>query len=225
MPDGSPCASWAATVRALLCSRRRRADAGRRRARRSPGCPATSPWRPVALVLRGIARAARRRHRRGGGHARGRPQRRPSASGATWAGVVARSERALLALGARTTSPQRSRSSPWPSAFVDDVAVDGLRRHRAPAGGDREAGDRARATARRRARRSRRRSASARMLTHACPLVRGAVRGSSSRRRISRLSDASGAATLYREADDILRRRPRLGTLVDAGARTCAQPL
>ena len=28
------------------------------------------------------------------------------------------------------------------------------------------------------------------------------------------LSDARGAATLSREADDILRRRPRLGTLV-----------
>jgi LuxR family transcriptional regulator, maltose regulon positive regulatory protein len=37
------------------------------------------------------------------------------------------------------------------------------------------------------------------------------------------LSDARGAATLYHEADEILRRRPRLGTLADEAEQIRAQ--
>jgi LuxR family maltose regulon positive regulatory protein len=52
------------------------------------------------------------------------------------------------------------------------------------------------------------------MLTHALPWFSVQVRLELAAAHLA-VSDRRGAATLLRESDDILRRRPRLGTLVD----------
>ena len=51
------------------------------------------------------------------------------------------------------------------------------------------------------------------MLTHALSWFAVQARLELAKAHLS-LSDAAGAATLVREADDVIRRRPRLGTLV-----------
>ncbi len=96
MPDGSPFEAWAAMVRALLC---RDGSSGCRstQSSRCPACPPASPWRPSSLLLHGVAVLFS-----------GDPDRAEAildqaaeaavAGGAIWAGVVACSERALLAL-------------------------------------------------------------------------------------------------------------------------------
>ena len=97
MPDGSPFEAWAATVRALLCRNgveQMRADAELAVSSLPRGEPVAPGRHPPA---------------RGGGAALGRPRPRrkrswmqaaeaAAAGGAVWAGVVARSELALLAL-------------------------------------------------------------------------------------------------------------------------------
>ena len=54
MPDGSPFDAWLATVRALLCRsgvEQMQTDADLAVAALTP----TSPWRPVSILLQGIA--------------------------------------------------------------------------------------------------------------------------------------------------------------------------
>ena len=54
MPDGSPLEAWAATVRALLCRKgveQMQVDAELA----TSSLSAASPWRPVSIVMQGIA--------------------------------------------------------------------------------------------------------------------------------------------------------------------------
>ena len=96
MPDGSPLEAWAATVRALLCRKgieQMQVDAELAVSRLS----GASPWRPVSVLLHGVAVLF------SGDLDRaevilGEAAEAAAAGGAVWAGVVARSELALLAL-------------------------------------------------------------------------------------------------------------------------------
>ena len=118
MPDGSPLETWAATVRALLCRKgveQMRVDAELALSR----LPVTSQWHPVSVAPA-----------RDGGAVSGDPDRAEIilgrlrsaavAGGATWAGVVARSERALLALERGDLAAAESELA-LAGAFVEDV--------------------------------------------------------------------------------------------------------
>ena len=96
MPDGSPFEAWAAAVRALLCAKgveHMKVDAELAVTHLS----AASPWRPASVVLRGVAVLLSGDLDRAEAIFE-QAAEAAVAGGAVWAGVVARSERALLAL-------------------------------------------------------------------------------------------------------------------------------
>ena len=203
MPDGSPLEAWAATVRALLCREgveQMRADAELALSH----LPASSQWHPVSVLMQGW-----------GCCSRGRSTRRRSilgqaaeaavAGGATWAGVVARSERALLALERGDLAAAEAELA-LANAFVEDVPPTDyvvtaiLLAVTARLEIAKRQGARARMTL----------VAAHRMrplLTYALPWFSVHARLELAKAHLD-LSDASGAATLSREADEILRRRP-----------------
>jgi LuxR family transcriptional regulator, maltose regulon positive regulatory protein len=176
---------------------------------------AASPWRPVSILLRGMAvlfsgdldqaevildQAAEA----------------AVAGGAVWAGVAARSERALLALE-RGDLPAAESELALAGAFVEDVPSTDyvvtaiLLAVTARLEVAKGQGARARATLVV-AQRTRP------LLTHALSWFAVQARLELAKAHLA-LSDVRGAATLSREADGILRRRPALGTLVaDANA-------
>ena len=131
MPDGSPLEAWAATVRALLCRKgveQMQIDAELALSR----LPASEPVASRRLVLHGMAVLFS-----------GDPARAEVildeaadaavAGGATWAGVVARSERALLALERGDLAAAESELA-LAARVRRRRAVDGLCRDRDPAG-------------------------------------------------------------------------------------------
>ena len=209
MPDGSPLDAWAATVRALLCREgveQMLADAERALSR----LPVTSQWHPVSVLMHGMGMLL------SGEIVQaevilGQAAEAAVAGGATWAGVVARSERALLALERGDLAAAEAELA-LANAFVEDVPpTDYVVTAILLA-----------ATARLEI--AKRRGARARMtlvaahrmrplLTHALPWFSVHARLELAKAHLD-LSDASGASTLSREADEILRRRPGLGTLV-----------
>jgi LuxR family maltose regulon positive regulatory protein len=209
MPDGGPFEAWAATVRALLCRKgveQMQLDAELALDR----LPAASPWRPVSVLLRGVAvlfsgnldqaeaildQAAEESH----------------AEGAVWAGVVARSELALLALERGDLAAAESELA-LAGAFIDEapsadyVVTAILLAVTARLAIAKGQGARARKTLLG-AQRMRP------MMTHALSWFAVQSQLELAKAHLA-LSDARGAATLSRDADDILHRRPRLGTLV-----------
>ena len=209
MPDGGSLEAWAATVRALLCREgieQMRVDAELALS----GLPATSQWHPVSVLTHGMAMLF------SGEIAQaevtlGQAAEAAVAGGATWAGVVARSERALLALDRGDLAAAESELA-LARAFVEDVpSTDYVVTAILLAATSRleiakRQGARARATlvAAHRTRP---------LMTHALPWFSVHARLELAKAHLD-LSDASGAATLSREADEILRRRPALGTLV-----------
>ena len=212
MPDGSPLEAWAATVRALLCRKgveQMQVDAELA----TSSLSAASPWRPVSIVMQGIAVLLT------GDRDRAEVILEEAADaavagGAVWAGVVARSERALLALDRADVTAAESEFD-LACSFLDeapsaDYVVTGLM-----------LAVKARlALAKGQGARAREALASAQrirpMMTHALSWFAVQVRLELAKSHLD-LSDPRGAATLYHEAGAILRRRPRLGTLV-AGA-------
>ncbi len=209
MPDGSPFDAWQATVRALLCRKgveQMQLDAELA----ASHLPAGSPWRPVSVLLHGVGlllsgdldraesileQAAELAH----------------AEGSVWAGLVARSELALLALE-RGDLPAAESELVLAGAFIDDVTSTdyvvttmllAVTARVAVAKGQ---GARARKTLLR-AQRMRP------MMTYALSWFAVQAQLELAKAHLA-LSDAHGAATLSRDADDILHRRPRLGTLV-----------
>ena len=144
------------------------------------------------------------------------------AGGATWAGVVARSERSLLALERGDLAAAESELA-LAGAFVEDapstdyVVTAILLAVTARLAIAKGQGARAR-TALVAAQRTRP------MLTHALPWFAVHARLELAKAHLA-LSDSVGAATLSREADDILRRRPALGTLVARGGRDPSEAL
>jgi LuxR family maltose regulon positive regulatory protein len=209
MPDGSSLAAWAATVRALLC--RRGVEQMRKDAEFAiAGLPDASPWRPVSMVLRGVATLL-------SGDADGaepifaETTEAAAAGGAIYAGVVAHCEQALLALERGDLDAAESHVA-LASALVDDapsadyVVTAILFAASARVAIARGQGARARellATAQR----------VRPMLTHALSWFSVQTRLELAKAHLA-LSDPRGAATLYHEADEIMRRRPNLGTLV-----------
>jgi LuxR family maltose regulon positive regulatory protein len=208
MPDGTPLETWAVTVRALLCRKgveQMQIDAELALTR----LPATSQWYPVSVLLRGIGMLFS-----------GDADRAEAilaeaadaavATGATWAGVVARSELALLALD-RGDLPAAESELVLAGAFVDDapstdyVVTAIMLAATARLAIAKGQGARARTTlvAAQRTRP---------MMTHALSWFSVHARLELAQAHLA-LSDARGATTLYHEADDILRRHPSLGTL------------
>jgi LuxR family transcriptional regulator, maltose regulon positive regulatory protein len=209
MPDGSSFEAWASTVRALLCREgidQMQIDAELATSHLS----AKSPWRPPSILLHGMGVLL------SGDLDRaeiilGQAAEAAVAEGAVWTGVVACSERALLALergDLALAESERSRAC----AFIDDASsadyvvttiLLAVTARLAIAKGQ---GARARQTL-----------ASAQrmrpMLTHALSWFAVQAQLELAKAHLA-VSDVRGAATLYHEAVDILRRRPRLGTLV-----------
>jgi LuxR family maltose regulon positive regulatory protein len=209
MPDGSPASAWVSTARALLCRRgveQMRADAEAAVAELSD----QSPWRAPTMLLHGVSVLLSGDSKEAEALL-GRAAETAAATGAVYAGVVAHSERALLALERGDLSAAESEVA-QASAFVDDapsadyVVIAILLAARARLAIAQGQGARAREllAAAQRVRP---------MLTHVLSWFSVQARLELAKAHLD-LSDASGAATLYHEADDILRRRSRLGTLV-----------
>ena len=210
MPDGSPHTAWAATVRALLCRRgleQMQEDADFAVANLTPA----SPWLPVSILLQGVAAVL-------SGDVEAAEQlltkaaETAAAGGAVYAGVVAHCELALLALE-RDDLSSAADALAAANAFVDDApSADYVITGLLLATGARLA------IAQGQGARARQALAAAQrvrpMLTHALSWFAVQTQLELARSHLD-LSDARGAATLYHEADEILRRRPRLGRLVE----------
>jgi LuxR family transcriptional regulator, maltose regulon positive regulatory protein len=209
MPDGSSFEAWAATVRALLCRKgveQMQIDAELAVSR----LPAASPWRPASVLLQGVGVLL------SGDLDRGeaildQAAEIAVAGGAVWVGVVARSERALLALERGDLAAAESELAlgnalieDAPSAeYVHTVLLLAATARLAIAKGQGARARQALVSAQR----------MRPMMTHALSWVSVQARLELAKSHLA-LSDARGAAVLYHEADDILHRRPRLGTLV-----------
>ena len=209
MPDGSPLEAWAATLRAFLC-RNGVEQMGVDAELAVSLLPAASPWRPVSLLLAALSTLFSGDTDRAEA-ALAEAAEAAAAGGAVWAGVLAHSERALLALERDELEAAESELA-LADAFVDDTpSVDyvvsailfAVTARLAIAKGQ---GARARQTL-----------ASAHrlrpMMTSALPWFSVQSRLELAKTHLA-LSDPAGAATLHREVQDILSRRPKLGILV-----------
>jgi LuxR family transcriptional regulator, maltose regulon positive regulatory protein len=209
MPDGSPFAAWSASVAALLCRRgveQMQKDAAFAVAHLT----AASPWRPVSLLLEGVASLL------SGNEAAaeklfGTAAESAEASGAVYAGVVARCQLALLALERGELDIAVAEADVASSLVEDapsaDYVVTGLL-----------LATMARlAIAQGQGARARQHLAAAHRvrpaLTYALSWFAVQTQLELAKAHLA-LSDVRGACTLYHEAEEILRRRPRLGTLV-----------
>jgi LuxR family transcriptional regulator, maltose regulon positive regulatory protein len=213
MPDGSTLEAWTAMVRALLCKQgveQMQTDAEFA----SSHLPPTSPWHPVSLLLRGMPVLLSGDLDRADAIL-GQAAEAAVAGGAVWAGVVARSQRALLALERGDLAAAESELA-LADAFVEDgpstdyvaTAISlAVRARLSIAKGQRAQARTTLAVAQH----------TRPLMTHALPWFAVHALLQLARAHLA-LSDAAGATALYREADDILRRRPGLGTL-EADAR------
>jgi LuxR family maltose regulon positive regulatory protein len=199
----------AAVARALLCRsgvERMRADAELALSL----LPATSPWRPPVLILHGMAVLLS-----------GAPEQADAildhaaetalAQGAVWAGVVARSERALLALERGELAAAEAELD-LASAFIEDTPsveygvtaiLHAATARVAVARGEGARASRALVTAQR----------TRPLLTYGLSWFSVQARLELAKAHLA-LADPRGARTLVIEAEDILHRRPKLGTLV-----------
>ena len=216
MPDGTTAEAWTASARALLCRKgveQMKADAEQAMAQFSRG----GTWRHLSVLLAGISALLSGDEERAealfGGLTEG-----ASADGALFVVVAAHSQLALLALGRGDLEGA-------------ELALAGVRTH------DSQAADymvnglllavTARvALARGQGARARQALAAAQRLrpvmTAAVPWLSVQVRFELAKAHLS-LRDPRGAATLYHEAEEILRWRPRLGTLVAEAAEIRAR--
>jgi LuxR family transcriptional regulator, maltose regulon positive regulatory protein len=218
MPDGSPTAAWLAAARALLCRRgpeQMRKDAELAVAELAPG----SPWLPSSLVLEGVALLL------SGDADAARPKltlaiEAAADGGATYAGVVAHCELALLALEGGELASAASdlavasalvEDSPSPDYVLNGLLLAVTARLSIAEGQGARARQVLAAAQRVRP-----------MLTHALSWFAVQTQLELAKAHIA-LADSRGASTLYHEAEAILRRRPRLGTLVGEAERVREQ--
>jgi LuxR family maltose regulon positive regulatory protein len=208
MPDGSPLGAWAAAVRALLARggvEQMQADADLAVAELTT----TSPWLPGSMLLQGMATLLSGDAERAEALF-GEAADLARATGAVWAGVVAHSESALRALerdDETTAEAELARAGDLvDDALSSDYVMTAVKL----------AATARLALARGQGARARQALAAAQRLrptlTHAVPWFSVQVRLELAKAHLA-LKDPRGAATLYHEAEDILRRRPRLGTL------------
>jgi LuxR family maltose regulon positive regulatory protein len=211
MPDGTPSPEpWAALVRALLCHHgveRMKADAQAAREGLSP----SGPWPPIALLLDGIATFLLGETDEAAAILRDAAELAAS-SGAVYAGVVAHSELALLAL-AREDVDAAEAHVLEARALVDDERMGDylptalLLAASAQVAICRGAGPRARLEL---ALAQRLRP----QLTHAAAWFTIQAQLELAATHLA-LEDRAGATTLLREAKQVLRHRPALGTAVE----------
>jgi LuxR family transcriptional regulator, maltose regulon positive regulatory protein len=209
MPDGSPTAAWLATARALLARNgveQMRVDAEQAVDELTP----SSPWRAAALLFAGVAVEI-------GGDLSSADRILTEAaetavtSGALWPGVIARSELSLLVLAGGDVARAEAEAT-LARELVEDaptaehVATALLLAANARIAVARKHGAQARQalTAAQRLRP---------LLIHAPPWLSVRVQLELAKTHLE-LRDPRGASMLYNEAQDILRRRPRLGRLV-----------
>ena len=209
MPDGSPGSAWAVTVRALLCRagiEQMLIDTDRAVNELAP----VSPWRPPSMLLKGVALLL------SGDADRAEAQfvesvRAAEGTGAVWAGLVARSELALLALARGDVTAAEAELALAGELVEDAQSGDYVVTAIMLAATARVAIARGQGARARQALVSAQRMRPS--LTYALSWFSVQVRLELAKAHLA-LSDPRGAATLYYEAEDILRRRPRLGTLV-----------
>jgi LuxR family maltose regulon positive regulatory protein len=209
MPDGSPLDAWAPSVRALLCRQgveQMRVDAEAALTLLA----AASPWRPVSVLLRGIAFLLSGDSE----HADAILNQAAEVAvveGAVWVGVLAHSERALLALERDDLAVAESELA-FAGAFIDGTSAANhvvmamlfaVTARLAIAKGEGARAREALVSAQR----------IRPMMTYALPWFAVQARLELAKAHLA-LLDPRGAATLCREAEDVLRRRPLLGTLV-----------
>ncbi|HET8650963.1 MAG TPA: LuxR C-terminal-related transcriptional regulator [Gaiellaceae bacterium] len=209
MLDGSPSAApWAALVRALLC-RHGIEEMGADARLALDELPASSFWHPIGVAILGISllfegetESARRVLEEAAEESAG--------TGAIYAGVIARSELAILAIDAEDGETAEAQLAAARSLLdhqpIDEYVASAIY-----------------LAASARFALTRRQSASARdlvvratrlrpQLTQALPWFAVQVSLELSRSHLS-LGDIEGARTLFREASDVLHTRPELGTL------------
>jgi LuxR family maltose regulon positive regulatory protein len=210
MPDGTPSlAPWAATVRALLCRHgveQMQADAEAA----GEGLSPSSPWCPITLLLQGVGALLSAK----GEEAQAifvRAAELAASSGAVYVGVVAHAELALLALergdvDAAEEHVHESRSFVGEEQIGEYVPTALLLAASAQVAVRRGAGSRARRelTLAQRLRPQ---------LTHAISWLAVQAQLELAAAHLA-LEDPAGSTALVREAKDVLRRRPSLGTLV-----------
>jgi LuxR family maltose regulon positive regulatory protein len=209
MSDGSPSArSWAAIVRALLCHHGiegMRADAELALEELGP----SSFWRPIALLLLGVGVLFEGDLERAE-EVLEETAESATGSGAVYAGVVAHSELALLALDRR--DPRRAETElARAREFLEDQPIEEY----VPAALHLAASARLALESGQ--------AASARKLLVSAMRMRAYMSraipwfGVQTRLELARahlnLADVDGARTLIREADDVMQHRPALGTL------------
>jgi LuxR family transcriptional regulator, maltose regulon positive regulatory protein len=209
MPDGSSLEAWAAMVRALLCKQgveQMQLDAELALSL----LPPLSPWRPASALLRGMAVLLSGDSEQADAILN-QAAEAAVGEGAVWVGVVARSERALLALERDDLAAAESELA-LAGAFIDGAPsanyvvtamLLAVRARLAIAKGEGARAREALVSAQR----------TRPMMTYALSWFAVQARLELAKAHLA-LSDPRGAATLCREADDVLRRRPMLGTLV-----------
>ena len=209
MPDGSPTAAWIATMRALLARNgieRMCVDARQAVAELTP----FSPWRATALLFEGVATELA-----------GDPSNAKRilveaaetavTSGAVWPGVAARAELALIALTEGDVARAEAEATLARELVDDAPSAEHIARAILLAATARVA------LARKHGAQARQALAAAHQLRpivlHAPPWFSVRVQLELAKAHIE-LRDPRGAATLLHEAEEVLRRRPRLGSLV-----------
>lgn len=214
MPDGSASVrSWAALVRALLC--RRGVEAMRADALESFETLAPlSYWRPQALLFTGVGALFEGEEERASELLTASAEE-AAGSGAVYTGVVAHSELALLALDRRDLTAAATELA-RAEEFLQDQPVEGY----LPAAIKLAADARLALELGQAATANELLLSAARMrpgLSLAIPWFAVQTRLELARAHLA-LADANGAKTLLREADDLIRHRPELGTLVRQAA-------
>jgi LuxR family maltose regulon positive regulatory protein len=209
MPDGSESTRpWAAVVRAMLCQHgiaRMRGDAELALAELSP----SSFWRPPALLLLGVGLLFEGDLERAE-ELLGDTAAEAAGSGAVYAGVVAHAELALLALG-RGDVDKAVLELARADEFLQNQPIEDY----VPAAIQLAAGARLAV--------EHGQAATARKLLVSAMRMRGYFSraipwfGVQTRLELARahlsIADVEGARTLLREADDVIQRRPDMGTL------------
>jgi LuxR family maltose regulon positive regulatory protein len=211
--DGSTLEAQAALARALLCRRgiEQMADDLRIAV---DGLAPTYSLRPASLLLSGIA--ALLLEHEGAEDLLEEAAEAAAATGAVWAGLVARCELALLALERGDLAGAQAETELASELVGDDPSPEYAMTAMLHVANARLA------IAQKKGARARQAIAATQRLrpalTHALPWLSVQVRIELATAQLA-LGDRRGAALLLREVDDILWRRPRLGTLVAAAER------
>jgi LuxR family transcriptional regulator, maltose regulon positive regulatory protein len=209
MPDGSPSPEpWAALVRACLC-RRGVGEMGVDARLALDTLPSTSFWRPVALGLLGIALLLEGDFEQAE-RVLAETAEEAVGSGAIYAGVIARSELALLALERKDLERAEGQLTMARDLLQDQPIEEYVAATIYLAAAARLALEKSQAaTARDLLVRSMRMRP---QLGAAMPWFGVQTRLELARAHLL-LGDSEGAKTLFREASDVIRQRPDLGTL------------